>query len=241
MRREKAIELLERANEIIQDVDSLEADPIEICAIAEALKGLIPDALALLKQPKCKTCGGSGEIRGAGGFRLDCPDCQQPEHIDWDIKEWPYQTHLRAKTRAEHLEQIRCLFGKELEQPKCETCGGSRKKYLSAFGGVGGKEIPCPDCQQPEPTEFIVFRKKLGEALGMKGLLGEDVPPTEFILAELDRQAARIKELEKQPKPTDLKQCIPSDCYAIVENVGLKQELERQAARIEELETLKEK
>ena len=33
-----------------------------------------------------------------------------------DIKEWPHQTHLWAKTKSEHLEQIKCLFGEELEK-----------------------------------------------------------------------------------------------------------------------------
>jgi len=27
-----------------------------------------------------------------------------------DYNEWPYQTHIRSKTKAEHLEKIECLF-----------------------------------------------------------------------------------------------------------------------------------
>ncbi len=35
--------------------------------------------------------------------------------------------------------------------------------------------------------------------------------------------------LLKQPEPSDIELCIPSDCYVVVENEGLKQELDRQA------------
>ena len=56
-------------------------------------------------------------------------------------------------------------------------------------------------CRQLESTEFIKFRKKLGEVLGIKGLLGENVPPTEFILAESDRQAAENKSFRDQLGP----------------------------------------
>lgn len=33
---------------------------------------------------------------------------------EWDLKEWPVQTHLRSKTMDEHIEKIKCLFGDEL-------------------------------------------------------------------------------------------------------------------------------
>jgi len=63
---------------------------------------------------------------------LLCPDCSKkyvPAHCllcreiklqaeldkhQGSIKEWPFQTHIRAKTKKEHLEQIDCLFGAEL-------------------------------------------------------------------------------------------------------------------------------
>ena len=34
----------------------------------------------------------------------------------YNYKEWPHQTHLRARTKAEHLEQIKCLLGEEMEK-----------------------------------------------------------------------------------------------------------------------------
>ena len=33
---------------------------------------------------------------------------------NWDLKEWPVQTHLRSKTMGEHIEKIECLFGDKL-------------------------------------------------------------------------------------------------------------------------------
>ncbi len=41
--------------------------------------------------------------------------------------------------------------------------------------------------------------------------------------------------LLKQPKPSDIELCIPSDCYVVVENEGLKQELDWQTEENKEL------
>lgn len=32
----------------------------------------------------------------------------------WSLKEWPHQTHLRAKTAEELLAKVKCLFGEQL-------------------------------------------------------------------------------------------------------------------------------
>jgi len=47
-------------------------------------------------------------------------------------------------------------------------------------------------------AEFAKFRHKLGKALGLKGILGEEIPPAEFILAEIDRLTAENEKLKKQ-------------------------------------------
>ena len=49
-----------------------------------------------------------------------------------------------------------------------------------------------------DSTDFTKFRQQIGKALNMKGLLDEDIPPTEFILAEIDRLTAENKELNTE-------------------------------------------
>ena len=39
----------------------------------------------------------------------------EPDKHRRDIKEWPYQTHLWAKSKNDLIEQLNCLFGDDLE------------------------------------------------------------------------------------------------------------------------------
>lgn len=92
----------------------------------------------------CLKCNGKVNV-DTGGFGpvgedetikvtfFDCADCGLTFSIpkprvqaikefntrpdQWDLKEWPCQTHLRAKTMEKHLEQIQTMFGDKLDSP----------------------------------------------------------------------------------------------------------------------------
>ena len=66
-------------------------------------------------------------------------DQLQAKLKEWDYREWPFQTHLRAKTKEKHLEQIRCLFGKELFaelETKNEEIGRLKETLKNIVGMV---------------------------------------------------------------------------------------------------------
>ena len=90
------------------------------------------------------------------------------KHVGWY---YPEREQLR-KTQHKRHEHVIPVFaieeikGNELEleqQPKCKTCGGT-KRVPSEYGlnhcsslpiEYARKTKPCPDCQQPEPTETM--------------------------------------------------------------------------------------
>jgi hypothetical protein len=84
MNREKVIELLEEGKKELEK-RPMWTDEMRACALK------IHTALAELREPKCQTCGGSGEVTGSFrdsltgaeyGDDMPCPDCQKPERTE---------------------------------------------------------------------------------------------------------------------------------------------------------------
>jgi len=86
----------------------------------------------------------SKELRPLSGFcnptHPDCPHLAKIKELEedakdktWDLKEWPYQVHLRAKTEGKLIEKIRCLYDHALQltetKARIKELEGALRRY----------------------------------------------------------------------------------------------------------------
>ena len=84
------------------------------------------------------------------------------------------------------------------KQPKCETCGDKPRGVPAKNGGW----TTCPDCQQPEATEFTRRFRILLDTQDKTSIVQEAYEAC----GKLDRQAAKIRQLERIV--VDAKECV---------------------------------
>ena len=93
------------------------------------------------------------------------------------------------------LEEVKSIIDDDIKQLRICAISLQYRELLSLCNVID--RLAAELKSKSEPGEFIKFRQQIGNILNLKGILGEDIPPTEFILAEIDHLTAENKELTK--------------------------------------------